>query len=113
MSTILENISDSETGYPKRLICKGGGDIVLDLCTHYINENGEKEQITVQKRKDINQILTRYCEQALRCLCLAYKDLNPNEGGQDHDQISDDGFNRVIERGELTLIAIVGIRDIL
>jgi Ca2+-transporting ATPase len=32
---------------------KGGADIMLDLCTHFINENGEKEPITPQKKKDI------------------------------------------------------------
>lgn len=54
---------------------------MLDLCTHFINENGEKEPITQQKKKDIQQIIKRYCEDALRCLSLCYKDLQVNEGG--------------------------------
>lgn len=54
-------------------------------------------------------MLTRYCEDALRCLCLCYKDLHKGEGGQDHDEMSDDKVNRVVERDELVLIAIVGI----
>jgi hypothetical protein len=44
MSTILDNCGESSTR--KRLISKGGADIMVDLCTHFINEEGEKEQIT-------------------------------------------------------------------
>lgn len=46
MSTILENVDDTETGYGKRLMTKGGAEGILELCTHYLNENGDKEDIT-------------------------------------------------------------------
>jgi len=49
----------------------------------------------------------------LRNIAVAYKDLRANEGGQDHDDVSDDHVNRVIERSDLTLICIFGIKDIL
>jgi Ca2+ transporting ATPase len=49
----------------------------------------------------------------LRTICVAYKDLKEHEGGNDHDQMSDDGINRIIERDGLTCVAILGIRDII
>lgn len=113
MSTILENVDDTETGYGKRLMTKGGAEGILELCTHYLNENGDKEDITPQKKKDFEQWIQRYAEDALRCIGLAYKDLNPHEGGQDHDEMSVDKVNRVVEKGGFTLICVLGIRDIL
>lgn len=113
MSTILENVDDTESGYGKRLMTKGGAEGILELCTHYLNESGDKEDITPQKKKDIEQWIQRYAEDALRCIGLAYKDLNPHEGGQDHDEMSVDKVNRVVEKGGFTLICVLGIRDIL
>ncbi len=37
MSTIMENVTDSETGYDKRIHLKGASEIVLKSCTHYLN----------------------------------------------------------------------------
>jgi len=46
MSTILENVLDTETGYQKRVVVKGGADLIIELCTHFIDQNGERVQIT-------------------------------------------------------------------
>ena len=37
MSTILENVGQTETGYDKRLHMKGAAEIVLESCSHYLN----------------------------------------------------------------------------
>jgi len=42
MSTILANIEDSETGYPKRIHLKGAAEIVLKSCKYYIDASGHK-----------------------------------------------------------------------
>lgn len=52
MSTILENVKESPSG--KRLLTKGGADVMLKLSTHYLNENGEIEEITQLKMKEID-----------------------------------------------------------
>ena len=35
------------------------------------------------------QQITNYAEMALRTICLVYKDLTPNEGGPDHDEMDE------------------------
>ena len=48
-------------------------------------------------------------EDALRTICLAYKDLSPHEGGQDHDEMAEDKINRKVEVSRNICIAIIGI----
>ena len=49
MSSILENIEDSSTGYHKRIIIKGASEIVLGTCSHYMNRDGEIVELTEDK----------------------------------------------------------------
>lgn len=42
MSTVVSNIKDAEFGYPKRLFVKGASEMVLDCCSHFIDENGNR-----------------------------------------------------------------------
>lgn len=113
MGTILENIVDNEFGYDKRLIVKGAVEIVLSTCSHFINQEGRKENLTPEKQKELDKIIKKFAKDSLRCICIAYKDLRPNEGGQDHDEVAEDKVNRVVETSGLTCIAIIGIRDII
>ncbi len=45
MSTILENIPDTETGYDKRVHLKGAAEYVLNSCSHYLNKDGLKVEL--------------------------------------------------------------------
>jgi len=47
MSTVLEleDNEPTEFGYPKRIHIKGASEIVLAVCTHYLDENGAKKLI--------------------------------------------------------------------
>jgi hypothetical protein len=42
MSTILDNVEGTETGYNKRIHVKGASEYVLGTCTDYIDEAGNK-----------------------------------------------------------------------
>jgi len=43
MSTFLEIDDETlEYGYNKRLHVKGGAEIVLETCSHYVDESGQK-----------------------------------------------------------------------
>lgn len=42
MSTIMVNCGNTEYGYDKRIHLKGASEIVLESCTHYLNQDGEK-----------------------------------------------------------------------
>jgi Ca2+-transporting ATPase len=40
MSSIIHNCGHTDHGYDKRVHMKGAAEIVLESCTHYMNENG-------------------------------------------------------------------------
>lgn len=43
MSTIMEKLGpNSESNCDKRIHLKGASEIVLESCTHYIDENGKR-----------------------------------------------------------------------
>ena len=113
MGTILENINDNQYGYNKRLIVKGAVEIVLGTCNTYLDQDGQHRNLTKEKREELDKIITSFAKDSLRCICLAYKDLKENEGGQDHDEMHIDKVNRVVEQDGLTCIGIVGIRDVI
>jgi P-type Ca2+ transporter type 2B len=49
----------------------------------------------------------------LRTICFAYKDLKQGEGGHTHEDMDEDGVIHAIEKRNLTLISIIGIKDII
>jgi magnesium-transporting ATPase (P-type) len=65
-------------------------------------------------KSNLNQIISDYAAQALRTICFAYKDLKAGEGGHSHED-PDEEFPVLhkIERSQFTLIAIIGIKDII
>jgi Ca2+ transporting ATPase len=114
MSSVLQNVSDTETGYSQRLHTKGAAEIILRLCTHYINENGDRQELTDERREEIiTDVIERYAKDALRTICIAYRDLEENEGGATHEDDAEDGFNKQVEMNGLTCLGILGIRDII
>lgn len=114
MSTVLQNVKDSSTGHPQRLHVKGAAEIILRLCTHYLDENGNKVAITDDVREDlIRNPIEKYAKNALRTICFAYRDLEANEGGATHENDASDGVNKEVELNGLICIGIIGIRDII
>ena len=60
------------------------------------------------------EIINGYAKQALRTICFAYKDLNPKDGGVNHeDDDPVEGVIKVVEKEGFTLLCIVGIKDII
>ena len=114
MSTICQSIDDNEYKYDKRLHVKGAAEIVLGTCSHYLNEDGYREELTEDKKNDIiSNVIEEFARGALRTICIAYKDLKESEGGVTHEDEDEDGINRVVEKFGLTCVAILGIRDII
>lgn len=110
MSTILENL---QTGNPygKRIHVKGASEIVKNCCSHYLDAEGNVKEMSDEIKQHLDNVITGYAKQALRTICLAYKDLIPNECGQEHDQPKDADV-KDIEKTGLTMICIFGIMDI-
>ena len=114
MGTIAENITDNEYGYDKRLHVKGAAEIVLGTCSHWMNENGDRDILSEDQKNDIiKNVIEKYASNALRTICLAYKDLKDGDGGPSHEDDAEDGYNKAIEVDNLTCIGILGIKDII
>ncbi|CAM8969725.1 unnamed protein product [Rhodiola kirilowii] len=82
-----------------RAFCKGASEIILRTCNKIINDNGEVTSLTDRQQKNITDIINGFASEALRTLCLAFKDL---DGTSTVDDIPSDDY---------TLIAVVGIKD--
>lgn len=64
-------------------------------------------------KQQLEQIIKSYAKQALRTIGFAYKDLNQGDGGPDHENKKEGSKIYEIEEGDLTLICIAGIKDII
>lgn len=113
MSTILENITDNQSGYSKRVHMKGASEIVLGNCTKWMNQDGETLELDDGMKQHLLNIIEGFAENALRTICLAYKDLKQNEGGVDHDEEAPDGVQWEVEQTGFTCYAILGIKDVI
>ncbi|XP_022938502.1 calcium-transporting ATPase 4, plasma membrane-type-like [Cucurbita moschata] len=83
-----------------RAFCKGASEIILSMCGKVLSSNGEPLLLSDEKRTNISNIINSFANDALRTLCIAYKDIT--EVSSAPDRIPDDDF---------TLIAVVGIKD--
>jgi P-type Ca2+ transporter type 2B len=117
MSTVLEFDADDdeqlEHGYPKRLHTKGAAENIIETCSHYMNEAGEKTLLDDQVKQQLNTIIKKYATNALRCICFAYKDLKEGDGGAAHENKAEGSKIYDIEMDGMTLICLVGIKDII
>jgi Ca2+-transporting ATPase len=75
---------------------KGAPDVVLDLCTHVI-DNGAVIALTDEKKQEILQVYDSMASKALRALAMAYKVV---------DSIPDDTIE-----SDLIFVGIQGMRD--
>ena len=112
-SVIINNIDDSSTNNQERLHTIGTSEVILNICTYYIDKFGERKQLDNEmKEKIVEDVVIKFGNKGMRTICLAYKDLEANEGGVQHDNDASDGVNKEVEAG-LTCIAILGICDVL
>ncbi|KAK3217917.1 hypothetical protein Dsin_011887 [Dipteronia sinensis] len=81
-----------------RAFCKGASEIVLEMCDKVIDDSGEIVPLSEEKFQEVTDIINGFASEALRTLCLVFKDLN----GSSYENIPDNGY---------TLIAVVGIKD--
>lgn len=105
MSVVIE-LEDGKS----RLVSKGASEIVLAACNTYLSKSsGEVSTMDTQLREKVERAIETMAGRALRTICLAYKDISPRE-----DLVTKDKkgvFNT--ELHDLTLVAILGIKDIL
>nr|DAD42498.1 TPA_asm: hypothetical protein HUJ06_000728 [Nelumbo nucifera] len=81
-----------------RAFCKGASELVVQMCDKIIDSKGEFVHLSKSKIESGMEVINSFACEALRTLCLAFKDLNENNG----NNIPDHGY---------TLIAVIGIKD--
>ncbi|KAJ0976132.1 hypothetical protein J5N97_018097 [Dioscorea zingiberensis] len=82
-----------------RAFCKGASEIILRMCDKMIDSDGNSVSLSEEKIKDIMNVINSFACEALRTLCLAFKDMDESYNA---DEIPADGY---------TLIAVFGIKD--
>ncbi len=89
---------------------KGASEIVLNSCRFFLDPNtNEPSVITDEKLHLFKDIIKTFADQALRTICMAYKDITEE---QSHGyKVKDENGNNIIENDGFTLIGIFGIKD--
>jgi magnesium-transporting ATPase (P-type) len=64
MSTVLELEDDEKTehNYPKRIHIKGASEIILETCTHYLNQDGKKTILDDKMKQQLLQVIKMYAK---------------------------------------------------
>ncbi|XP_015963828.1 calcium-transporting ATPase 2, plasma membrane-type [Arachis duranensis] len=83
-----------------RAHCKGASEIILASCDKVLNSAGEVVLLNEESSNHLKATIDQFANEALRTLCLAYKELD--NGFSSEDPIPDSGY---------TCIGIVGIKD--
>ncbi|KAJ6700048.1 CATION TRANSPORTING ATPASE [Salix purpurea] len=82
-----------------RAFCKGASEIVLKMCDKILDDSGKSVPLSEEQILSISDVINGFACEALRTLCLAYKDL---DGPASECSIPEFGY---------TLVTVVGIKD--
>jgi len=87
-----------------QLFTKGAPEMVLELCTMVLDENGQPTPLSeTLKRRLIDEVILSFAKESLRTLCIAARSIKSSEN------VNFDDLDQV-ESG-LTCLCIVGIED--
>ena len=111
MSTVISNAHGKDS-YNKRLLIKGGAEIIAKSCQYYLNADAKQCNFEDNQRQMVNTMIHSYAKKALRTIAIAYRDLEPGLHGENHDEPRDSAVKDV-EMSGLTLVAIFGIYDVI
>jgi P-type Ca2+ transporter type 2B len=83
--------------------------MVLEACSHYLSFDGELLNIDYSIKKRVEQAIEDMANKALRTIVIAFRDLS----GSEDTNTKDEKGVFMIEKSNLTLLAVFGIKDIL
>lgn len=87
---------------------KGAGEIVLKDCTSYLDADGSVQPMTAAKRSELENTISSYASQALRCVALAHR-TNIDSIVNPETATAEECASKC--EHDLTLDALVGIVD--
>eukprot|EP00921_Rhytidocystis_pertsovi_P011216 GHVQ01018104.1.p1 GENE.GHVQ01018104.1~~GHVQ01018104.1.p1 ORF type:complete len:1253 (+),score=188.78 GHVQ01018104.1:451-3759(+) len=109
MSTVVK-LGDEGSG-KYRVFVKGGAERVLRLCTHRIDSGGSVMNLDAMQLETIEKtIIYQLASQALRTICIAYKDFDPSIQ-TDWLELADIASGIYRYETDLVCLGIAGIRD--
>ncbi|KAM0948760.1 putative P-type Ca(2+) transporter [Dioscorea sansibarensis] len=82
-----------------RAFCKGASEIIVGMCDKIIGSDGNIVSLSEEQKKNVMDAINNFACEALRTLCLAFKDMDESDYGEDIPTV---GY---------TLIAVFGIKD--
>ncbi|CAN6451086.1 unnamed protein product [Victoria cruziana] len=86
---------------------KGAAELVLDSCSHWIDQDGSFQELTADKVDEIKKVIESMAGESLRCVAFAFR----NQDMQNIPTIIEQQEQWVIPDNDLALLAIVGIKD--
>lgn len=83
---------------------KGASEIILDLCTSYLHQDGQLKNFSSSEQTELLSVIESMAKDGLRTLAIAYKELSIDTKFEENE-------NDEIHYKELTLLGVVGIED--
>ncbi|XP_024630609.1 putative calcium-transporting ATPase 11, plasma membrane-type isoform X5 [Medicago truncatula] len=71
--SVLVSLPDNNN--KTRAFCKGASEIVVKMCDKVVNSEGKVVDLNEQQRNSINEVINGFASDALRTLCVAFKDI--------------------------------------
>ena len=104
MSTLVEpKVQAAGRVSQYRLYSKGASEIIIERCTHFLDDNGQVQEMNPNKREVILGLISEWAQNGLRTFALGYKDVS--------DLSSFMSVSETDPETDLTFIALVGIKD--
>ncbi|KAG0628831.1 hypothetical protein M758_1G055700 [Ceratodon purpureus] len=86
---------------------KGGAEIILGLCTKYVNQRGEVQSLSPAKVDELNKVIEGMAVMSLRCIAFAYRPIEESIVPTSEEESSE--WHQPDDN--LILMGIVGIKD--
>jgi Ca2+ transporting ATPase len=109
-------MTDDRDG-PCRLHVKGASEIILKLCKNEMSLNGNITSFSDARRQEILNIVEKFASQAMRTICLAYRDFDsPPDWEKEIDSRESERLTGLSAKTfevetNLTFLGVMGILD--
>ncbi|CAI8614240.1 unnamed protein product [Vicia faba] len=87
---------------------KGAAEMILAMCTNYIDSNGARKSLDREERYKIEKIIQRMAASSLRCIAFAHMEISDSE---ENDFMIKREEKKSLRENGLTLLGIVGLKD--
>lgn len=85
---------------------KGAAEMILAMCSNYIDSNGTTKALDEEERSKIEKIIQGMAASSLRCIAFAHMEIS-----EDIDYIDKENSHQILREDGLTLLGIVGLKD--